>query len=202
MPILKVIRYLAWAAVAVLAAAAGLAAVGWTPGAIDPARMPLAAAIGGPFELTSHEGKRFKSSDLAGKPFAVFFGFTNCPDVCPTTMLELTNRMAELGADADKLRLVFISVDSEQDTPAHLMRYLANFDKRIIGLTGTAEEIADVTKKYRAIYAKVPTKDGYTMDHTATVYLMNAKGHFAGTLAYQENADTQRAKLKKLAAGS
>jgi protein SCO1 len=203
MSALKLIRYLAWAAVAVMAAAAGFGALGWTPGSVDPARLPLAANIGGPFELTSHDGKRFKSSELAGKPFAVFFGFTNCPDVCPTTMLELTNRMAELGPDADRLRLVFITVDPEQDTPAHLQRYISSFDKRLIALTGTASEIAAVTKAYRAIYAKVPIKDGtYTMDHTATVYLMNAKGQFAGTIAYQESVETQRAKLKKLVAGS
>jgi protein SCO1 len=198
---LKIIRYLAWAAVAVLAAAAGLGALGWTPGSIDPSRLPLAATVGGPFELTSHEGRRFNSRELGGKPFAVFFGFTNCPDVCPTTMLELTNRMEELGADADKLRLVFITVDPAQDTPAHLKTYIGNFDKRLIALTGTADEIAAVAKAYRAIYAKVPTKEGYTMDHTATVYLMNAKGQFAGTIAYQENAETQRTKLKKLVAG-
>jgi protein SCO1 len=163
--------------------------------------MPLAAAIGGPFELTSHEGKRFKSGDLKGKPFALFFGFTNCPDVCPTTLLELTNRMAELGADADKLRIVFVTVDPEKDTPEFMKRYIANFDKRVIGLTGTPAEIAAIAKAYRAVYAKVKTKDDYTMDHTATVYLMDAQGRFVSTIAYQEAAETQRAKLKRLVAG-
>jgi protein SCO1 len=201
MSVLKLIRYLAWAAVIVMAAMAGLAALGLSPGAIDPARMPLAASIGGPFELTSHEGKRFKSTELKGKPFALFFGFTNCPDVCPTTLLELTNRMAELGADADKLRIVFVTVDPEKDTPEFMKRYIANFDKRVIGLTGTPAEIAAIAKAYRAIYAKVKTKDDYTMDHTATVYLMDAQGRFVSTIAYQESAETQRAKLKRLVAG-
>jgi protein SCO1 len=202
MSALKLIRTLAWAAVVVMAIMAGLGAIGYSPSAIDPARMPLAASIGGPFELTSHEGKRVKSDDLKGKAFALFFGFTNCPDVCPTTLLELTNRMDDLGPDADKLRLVFVTVDPERDKPAFLQRYIANFDKRTLGLTGTAVEIAAIAKAYRAIFTKVATKDGYTMDHTATVYLMDAQGRFAGTIAYQESADTQRAKLKRLVAGA
>jgi protein SCO1/2 len=200
MSLLKVIRTAAWGAIALLALAAGLIVFGWRPGTIDTSKLPLSATIGGPFALTSHEGGRVTERDLLGKPFAVFFGFTNCPDVCPTTLLEMTNRLAELGADGDKLRVVFISVDPEQDTPEFLKRYLANFDPRILGLTGTPEEIADVARKYRAVYAKVPTKSGYTIDHTATVYLMNARGQLAGTLAYQESADTQRAKLKRLVA--
>lgn len=202
MPILKYIRWAAWAAIGIISIAAGLALLGITPGNVNPGSLPLAASIGGPFNLQSADGKRVSEKDLAGKPFAVFFGFTNCPDVCPTTMLELSNRMRELGADADKMRIVFITVDPERDTPDYLKTYVANFDPRIIALTGTAEEIADVARKYRAVYRKVPTSSGYTMDHTATVFLMDKAGKFAGTLAYQEAADTQLAKLKRLVAGS
>jgi protein SCO1 len=201
MSALKIIRHFAWAAVAAMAVMAGLGALGLQPGQ-GVAQLPLSAAVGGPFELTSQDGRRFNSDALKGKPFALFFGFTNCPDVCPTTLLELTNRMEDLGADADKLRLVFVTVDPEKDTPDFLKRYLANFDKRLIGLTGTADEIAAVAKAYRAIFKKVPTKDGYTMDHTATVYLMDAQGRFVGTIAYQESPETQRAKLKRLVSGS
>lgn len=202
MPILKYIRWAAWAAIGIISIAAGLALLGITPGNVNPGSLPLAASIGGPFNLQSADGKRVSEKDLTGKPFAVFFGFTNCPDVCPTTMLELSNRMRELGADADKMRIVFITVDPERDTPDYLKTYVANFDPRIIALTGTAEEIADVARKYRAVYRKVPTSSGYTMDHTATVFLMDKAGKFAGTLAYQEAADTQLAKLKRLVAGS
>jgi protein SCO1 len=202
MSVIKLVRYLAWAAVVIIAAAAGLGALGFKPGALDSANMPLAASVGGPFELTDPDGRRVKSDALLGRPFAVFFGFTNCPDVCPTTLLEMTNRMTELGSDADKLRIVFISIDPEQDSPAHLKTYLTNFDPRILGLTGSPGEIAAVTKAYRAIYERVPTKEGYTMNHTATVYLMDAKGRFNGTIAFQESPDSQRAKLKRLVAGS
>ena len=202
MTAIKLIRMLAWAAVVALAAAAGLAALGIRPGNLDPGKLPFAAQVGGPFALTSHEGKRLTDADLAGKPFALFFGFTNCPDICPTTLLELTNRLAELGPDGDKLRLVFVTIDPEQDTPAFLKTYLTNFDSRILGLTGTPTEIADIAKKYRAFYQKVPTSTGYTMNHEASVYLMNARGRFVGTLSHQEPADVQRSKLKRLVAQS
>jgi protein SCO1/2 len=195
---LKFIRAAAWAAIALLAIAAGLVMLGLRPSQIDTARLPLAISIGGPFELTAQDGRRVSDKDLLGRPFAVFFGFTNCPDVCPTTLLEMSNRLAELGPGGDKLRVVFISVDPEQDTPEHLKAYVANFDPRILALTGSPTEIAEVAKKYRAVYQKVPTKAGYTMDHTATVYLMDAQGKFAGTIAYQEAAETQRAKLARL----
>lgn len=198
MPVLKYIRYAAWAAVVVIGALAGAAAFGLYPGGPRSSQLPLAASIGGPFTLTSHEGKRLSDTDLRGKPFAIFFGFTNCPDVCPTTMLEMANRLEELGPLADKLNIVFVTVDPARDTSEFLKRYLANFDKRIIGLTGTDAEIAAVARAYRAVYKKVPTQTDYTMDHTATVYLMDAQGRFVGTIAYQEPAETQRKKLRRL----
>jgi protein SCO1 len=194
MTALKIIRYTAWAAVAALALVAGLVALGLKPGG-NP--LPLAAQIGGPFTLTSHEGKRVTDKDFAGKPFALFFGFANCPDICPTTLLELTNRMAEIGSAAQDLRILFVSVDPEQDTPAFLKTYLSNFDARITGLTGTPAEIADIAKQYRALYQKVPTSTGYTMNHEASVYLMDKTGKFVGTLNHQEPGDVQRRKLER-----
>ncbi len=199
MTALKIIRYTAWAAVAALALVAGLVALGMKPGG---GNRPLSAQIGGPFSLISHEGKRVTDKDFAGKPFALFFGFANCPDICPTTLLELTNRMGELGPLARDLRIAFITVDPEQDTPAFLTTYLSNFDPRIVGLTGTPAEIADIAKKYRALYQKVPTSTGYTMNHEASVYLMDKAGKFVGSLNYQEPADVQRKKLERfLSAG-
>jgi protein SCO1 len=137
--------------------------------------------VGGPFELTTHDGKRLSSSELAGTPFAIFFGFTSCPDVCPTTMLELTNVLRRLGPDADRMRYFFVSVDTERDTPEQLKLYLSNFDHRITGLVGTPAEIAAVARAYRVYYEKVPTKDGYTYNHTALLYLMGRDGHLVGT---------------------
>jgi protein SCO1/2 len=154
--------------------------------------------IGGPFRLTSHEGKPFTDADLKGKPFVVFFGFTHCPEVCPTTLYDLTQDLESLGADADKLRIAFITVDPAQDTPELMKTYLSSFDPRIVGLTGTEEEIAAAAKAYKIYYRKVPTDSGYTMDHSATVFLMDSKGDFYGTSNFQEAQDVRRAKLKQL----
>ena len=198
---LRTIRYVAWATIAVLIAVAGFAAVGFRANFPDSASLPFAAPIGGPFDLTAQDGTRFSSRNLAGKPYALFFGYTNCPDVCPTTLLELTNAFAELGPDAGKMKVVYITVDPERDTPEFLAKYMTSFDKRFTALTGTTEEISEVARKFRAIYRRVPSKDGYTMDHTATVYLMDAKGALAGTLTYNEEFKTQVAKLKRLVAG-
>ena len=197
---MKAIRIAAWISVAVFIVAAGAAYL-LRPnlGAVS-GRLPLAAGIGGPFELTTHEGKRLSSADLKGAPFALFFGFTHCPDVCPTTMLELSNVIKALGPDADRMRYLFVSVDPERDTPELLKLYLSNFDHRIVGLVGTPAEIAAAAKAYRAIYEKVPGKDGssYTYNHTAFVYLMDGEGRFAGTLNYQEPEDVQLKKLRRL----
>ncbi len=198
--VIRTIRYLAWAAIAVLGLAAGLSALGLRWGDGVPGTLPLAQTIGGPFELTAHDGRRFSSKSLAGQPYAVFFGFTNCPDVCPTTLLELSNAMVELGPAAETFKVIYITVDPERDTAEFLKQYMASFDKRIIALTGTAEEIAAVAKAFRAIYKRVPTKDGYTMDHTATVYLMDGKGGLAGTISYQEEPKIQLGKLRNLLA--
>jgi protein SCO1 len=158
------------------------------------ARVP----IGGPFKLTTQDGKPFTDENLKGKPFAVFFGFTHCPEVCPTTLYDLTQDLAALGKDADNLRVAFVTVDPARDTPELLKTYLASFDPRIVGLTGTEEEIAAVAKAYKVYYRKVPTDSDYTMDHTATIFLMDSRGDFYGTSNFQESQDIRRGKLKKL----
>lgn len=192
-------RLVLWAAVASVAIALGLHTSGLLPSRLpELARMPLAASVGGPFELTAHDGKRFSSASLAGKPFALFFGFTQCPDICPTTLLEMSNHLTRLGDKARDLHVIFVTVDPERDTPQHLAAYLKNFDPRIVGLTGTAAEIATAVKAYRAVYEKVATSGGYTMNHTALVYLMDAHGQLASTLTFQEPEATQRQKLQRL----
>jgi protein SCO1 len=154
--------------------------------------------IGGPFRLTTHEGKTFTDENLKGKPFAVFFGFTHCPEVCPTTLYDLTQDLQALGRDAEKLNVAFITVDPAQDTSELMKTYLSSFDPRIVGLTGTEEEIAAAAKAYKVYYRKVPTESGYTMDHTATIFLMDSKGDFFGTSNFQEAQDIRRGKLKQL----
>jgi protein SCO1/2 len=155
--------------------------------------------IGGAFRLTSQEGKPFSDENLKGKPFVVFFGFTHCPEVCPTTLYDLTQDFAALGKDADNLQAVFITVDPARDTPELMKTYLSSFDPRIVGLSGTEEEIAAAAKAYKIYYRKVPTEGSdYTMDHSATLFLMDSKGEFYGTSNFQEPEETRRGKLRQL----
>ena len=130
----------------------------------------------------------------------MFFGFTHCPEVCPTTLFDLTRDLEALGADAAKLNVVFITVDPERDTPALMKTYLSSFDPRIVGLTGSDAEIAAAAKAYKVYYRKVPTDSDYTMDHTATIFLMDSRGEFFGTSNFQEAEQTRRDKLKRLVA--
>ncbi|WP_210496368.1 SCO family protein [Microvirga antarctica] len=163
-------------------------------GKIAAARVP----IGGPFTLTSADGKAFSSESLKGKPSALFFGFTHCPEVCPTTLFDLTADLEAMGADAGKLNVVFVSVDPERDTPELMKTYLSSFDPRIIGLTGNDATVAAAAKEYKVFYKKVPTESGYTMDHTATIFLMDRNGDFFGSSNFQEPEATRRDKLKRL----
>ncbi|MDV6227573.1 SCO family protein [Nitratireductor aquimarinus] len=159
------------------------------------------ADIGGPFTLTAEDGTTVTEADFLGKPTAIFFGFTFCPDVCPTTLYELSGLIDDLGADADRLNFAFVSVDWERDGPEQLALYTSSFDDRIQGLAGTEEQIEAITKAYRVYYRKVPTDNGdYTIDHTASVYLMNGEGGFVGTLSYGEAHDSMLEKLRQLAA--
>ncbi len=160
--------------------------------------LPQVAAIGGPFSLTDQNGRTVTEQDLKGKPFLVFFGFTHCPDICPTTMFEISEIMKKLDPAGDRVGAVFITVDPERDTPAALKDYVSSFDPRIVALTGTPEEIAAVAKAYRAIYRKVPLKDGgYTMDHTAIVYLMGKDGRFITPFSLKRTAEASAAELRK-----
>jgi protein SCO1 len=140
---------------------------------------------------------------LAGKPYVIYFGYTYCPEVCPTTLLDLSRWIKELGPDANKLNYVFVTVDPERDTPKLMHTYLSAFDGHIRGFTGTPEQIAKVAKEYRIYYKKIPTNDGsYVMDHSAMTYLMNADGKFDTVIPYQEKDATALAKLRNLAAAT
>lgn len=162
-----------------------------------------AVTIGGPFSLTTHAGARFSDADLKGRPYAVFFGFTHCPEVCPTTLWEMSEALTALGPDGERLTMLFVSVDPERDTPELLARFLQSFHPSIIGLTGSEAEIDAIGKAYRAYWRKVPTAKGdYTVDHTASVYLMDADGRFSGTISYGEQMQARLQKLRNLAAGT
>jgi protein SCO1 len=166
------------------------------------ARAQKIGSQGGSFELTDQNGRPFSSLALAGRPYAIFFGYTHCPDICPTTLLEMSNHLVALGADADKLAVVFVTVDPERDTPDLLHSYLASFDARIIGLTGSEAGIAEAARGWDAFYNKIPESDGsVTVVHSAHVYLMDADNRVAGTLNFQEPEDVQLAKLQALLAG-
>lgn len=158
--------------------------------------------IGGPFSMTNHLGQSVTEKDYLGQPVAMFFGFTNCPDICPTVLLRMTDLMAKLGPDADKLQVVLVSVDPERDTPDVLKSYIAQFDTRFSAMTGTPEQLAAFAKGYRFVYKKVPLQgNDYTMDHSAGVYLYDAKGGFVGTLDPHEEDDVVLKKLSKLIQG-
>jgi len=160
---------------------------------------PKLAEIGGPFSLVDHHGKSVTDRDYLGKPTLVFFGFTNCPNVCPSTLLEITDQLKELGPDADRLNVLFITVDPERDTPQQLALYLSSFDPRITGLSGTPENIMAAEKAYHVYAKKVPLEDGgYTMDHTATIAVMNSKGQHVDAMHFQAPSATSRAKLHRL----
>lgn len=137
------------------------------------------AAIGGPFQLMDNHGKTVTEKDLQGRPSLIFFGFTHCPDVCPTALFEISEVLRAMGPDASRVNAFFISVDPERDTVSAMKDYLSSFDPNLRGLTGDSEAIAKVIASYRVYAKKVPLKDGdYTMDHTALIYLMDRKGNF------------------------
>ena len=143
------------------------------------------SAIGGAFSLTAQDGRTVTEKDLLGGPSIVFFGFTHCPDICPTALYDIGQIYSALGADGDKLKVFFMTVDPERDTQELLKTYLSSFDPRITGLTGSTDSIAQAMKVYRAYARKVPLENGnYTMDHTALVYLMDAQGLFVSSLHF------------------
>lgn len=193
----RTIRILAMTAalLAGAAALAGIAIVLWPRGgevAISP------SAVGGPFSLTDQNGRRVTEADFRGKPVLVFFGFTNCPDICPTALFEMSEVLRRLGSDAEKVNAIFISVDPERDTPEKLKDYLQSFHDRISALTGSQADIDAVTKAYKAYAKRVPLEGGnYTMDHSAIVYLMDKNGRFVAPFNLKRPADEAAADLRR-----
>lgn len=156
------------------------------------------AEFGGPFTLKSSNGGTLSRASLAGKPYALFFGYTNCPDFCPTTMMDLASLMNKEGEKAKDFNAYFISIDPERDTQAILKEYLTAFDPRIVGLTGTPEEINAVLKAFKVYRHKNGSGDSYTFDHTASVMLFDRSGGLAGIISANEPEADQQKKLDRL----
>jgi protein SCO1/2 len=164
----------------------------------SPAPIAMTSAVGGPFNLVDQDSKPITEQDMKGRPFLVFFGFTHCPDVCPTTLFEVSEIFRALGPDAKDVRALFVTVDPGRDTPAVLKNYLSSFDPRIIGVTGDEAAIAAAEKAYRVYAKKVPTDGGgYTMDHTAIVYLMSKDGRFVAPFNMKRRPEEAAAELKR-----
>jgi protein SCO1/2 len=141
--------------------------------------------IGGSFTLRDVDGAVVTDRDLLGKPTLIYFGFTYCPEICPTTLSDIGQWLERLGPRADQLNVIFISLDPERDTGPQMKRYLANFDPRIRGLTGSVEAVAATAKAYRIYYRKVALEAGeYTVDHSTAVYLFDKNGTFVAPIGY------------------
>jgi len=200
------LRLVLWIAVAIGLFALGALTVGGFAARNAPvaagSAMQAGAPLGGAFSLVDHNGQPVTESILRGKPSAVFFGFTHCPDVCPTTLMETAGWIKALGSDADKMRFVFVTVDPERDTPDIMNDYVSAFSDQIIGVTGTPEKVHAMVTDYKVFSRKAPLEGGdYTMDHTASVLLLDASGSLVGTIARDEGRETAMAKLRNLVAG-
>ena len=176
--------------------AVGLALTLWLFG--GPRSIVSPSAIGGPFQLVDQDGATVTEKNLQGKPTLIFFGFTHCPDVCPTALFEMSEVLRAMGKDAARINTYFVSVDPERDTVDVMKRYLGSFDSNLKGLTGNQEAVAKVVSAYRVYAKKVPLKDGdYTMDHTALIYLMNKDGQFVAPFNIKRTPEEAAADLKK-----
>src|SRR5689334_2029732 len=159
---------------------------------------PGASAIGGPFKLTDQNGNTITDADIKGRPFLVFFGYTHCPDVCPTTLFDVSEVLRALGKDADGTGALFVTVDPERDTPAVMKDYLSSFDPHLRGATGDRTAIDATEKSYRVYAKKVPTQSGdYSMDHTALVYLMDKQGRFVAPFNLKRKPEEAAADLRR-----
>ncbi len=174
----------------------GLTATLWLVGGFRGVTAP--AAIGGPFQLIDQTGQTVTDKNLIGKPTIIFFGFTHCPDVCPTSLFEMSEVLRAMGPDAAKMNAYFVSVDPERDTAQAMKDYLQSFDPNLKGLTGSESDVAKIISGYRVYAKKVPLKDGdYTMDHTALIYLMDRNGKFVRPFDLKRKPEEAAAELKR-----
>lgn len=158
------------------------------------------AQVGGPFSLVDHTGKAVTDQDFRGRHMIVFFGFTHCPDVCPSGLQVIANALDQLGPRAEQVTPVLITVDPERDTPAQLAEYVKSFHPRLVGLTGTPEQVQAAAKAYRVYYKKVPDPKSaaeYTVDHSSIIYLMDPKGEFVTHFTHGTPAEAIATRIVK-----
>ena len=168
------------------------------PGAPDPTPKRPISLPEMEFTLTDHEGNKVGPETLIGRPSMVFFGFTFCPDVCPTTLSDISGWLDDLGEEAGQLNVIFITVDPERDTADMMADYVGYFHPSIRGWTGDEDQIARAASGFRATYEKVPTDAGdYTMNHTASVFLFDAEGQFVSTIDYHEPREFAVPKVRR-----
>lgn len=192
---LLVLRIVLWALVLVAGAGAAYLFLSARNAPIDAGPAVYAT----PFTLIDQDGNEVTEADFLGKPSAWFYGFTHCPDVCPTTLSEMSALLEALGPDADRLQAVFVSIDPERDDVFTMKDYVEYFDDRIVGLTGSLENVSAMAKARYIFFEKVPLEGGdYTMEHSASVHLADAGGSFFGTLDGEEPFDTRLQKLRRL----
>ena len=188
-------RALTLAPAAVLAAGlAGVAA--WSRLRADGG--PALAQIGGPFSLEDGDGRTVTDRDFRGRLMLVYFGYTHCPDACPTALQDIATALDDLGGRRNEVAPVFITVDPERDTPSVVKDYAANFGKDVTGLSGTPAAIASAAKAYRVYYARHPTTDGYDMDHSSIIYVMDRQGRFVANFTHETPPEAIAAKLRAL----
>lgn len=192
-------RIFLWVLVAIAIAVFAYLAMPSSRDVAPQSQLISAETFGGPFTLVGSDGKPFSSSKLAGKPYAIFFGFTHCPDVCPTTLARLVRLRQQIGEQP--FEILFVSVDPERDGPAEVGKYAELFNSPVIGLTGSPAQIAQVKKQFGIFSQKAPQPGGgYSIDHTATVLLFDRNGRFTATIAPEEPDAAALAKLNRITA--
>tara|TARA_R110000751_G_scaffold62034_2_gene128355 strand:- start:131 stop:730 length:600 start_codon:yes stop_codon:yes gene_type:complete len=199
---MRTLRIILWAAVLVLGGV-----LAWLTLEVTQARQAIVEEpFGVPFELVAQNGEPITEQAFRQKPTALFFGFTHCPEVCPTTLYELNGWMHQVDPDGTKLNGYFVTVDPERDPPELLGQYISNVTDRITGISGPPEKVSEMAKGFKVYFKKVPLDEAqpegdYTMDHTASVFLLDAQGRFSGTISYGENPETAVKKLENLVNG-
>ncbi len=198
---MRQVRIILWVAVAVALIAAGYLLTRPAQVATPPVQTTELVKFGGPFTLVDAKGQPFSNSRLNGKPYAIFFGFTHCPDVCPTTLARLVRLRQQLSSGDPAFEIVFVTVDPERDGPAEVGKYADLFNSPIIGLTGSPAQIEQVKKQFGIFSQKVEQPGGdYGVNHTSTVLLFDRNGDFSGTISPEEQDQAALAKLKRISA--
>jgi protein SCO1/2 len=185
-------------ALAFLIGAGALVAAALHFGQANQAPATRASSVGGPFRLVDQTGATVTEADVKGAPYLVFFGFTHCPDVCPTALYDISQAFVALGPDAEKTQALFVTVDPARDTPEALKAYLSSFSPRIRGLTGDQGQVDAMVKAYRGYSRRQPLEGGdYTMDHTAIIYLMDRDGQFVAPLNLKRPPEQVAAEIRR-----